>query len=82
MGTKGGSRYFQQGLETMKWWVCSEMLELALFSGVGFLIDKKEHSHLGHSAREKKLLGKFKNMLDTPYFVNDVQYVLEGGRIG
>lgn len=54
MQTKGGGECFQQGLETKKWLVSCESLELALYSGADLLIDKKEHFHVEHAGRERK----------------------------
>jgi len=54
MWTKGGGECFQQGLETKKWLVSYEMLELVLCSAADLLIDKKEHSRVEHSGRERK----------------------------
>lgn len=57
--TRGRGEYFQQELKTTKWLVSSEMLEVILHFGAGLLIDK-EHSHVEHSEKEKKLLGKLR----------------------
>ena len=54
MQTKGGGECLQQGLETKKWLVSCESLELVLYSGVDLLTDKKEHSHVEHAGRERK----------------------------
>lgn len=53
------------------------MLELVLYSGADLLIDKKEHSHVEHSGRERKNYDVILKYITNSLFVNIVQYVLE-----